>query len=169
MKNRSCPKCSSVKNIIIFLSYITTFAYTQIYFSPGLQYGFNFDKEHFFSYQITIGTVEPPGFPGIRLGPAFPGITLGQRRYFGKNIPLNMKEFNYWDVQLNFFVLGFGYGRMWNKNYGNFEKYKLFGGFFLLGSYDYVNFNNEMNNNNHFGIFGVYPLMLTPGYDMMRL
>ncbi len=42
-------------------------------------------------------------------------------------------------------------------------------GFFLLGSYDYVNFNNEMNNNNHFGLFGVYPLMLTPGYDMMKL
>ena len=104
-----------------------------------------------------------------RLFEAFPGITLGQRRYLGKNIPFNMKEFNYWDVQLNFFVLGFGYGRMWNKNYGNFEKYKLFGGVFLLGSYDYVNFNNEMNNNNHFGLFGVYPLMLTPGYDMMKL
>ena len=42
-------------------------------------------------------------------------------------------------------------------------------GFFLLGSYDYVNFNNEMINNNHFGLFGVYPLMLTPGYDMMKL
>ncbi len=42
MKNRSCPKCSSVKYIIIILSYFTTFAYTQIYFSPGLQY----DLEH---------------------------------------------------------------------------------------------------------------------------
>ena len=70
---------------------------------------------------------------------------------------------------VNFFVLGFGYGRMWNKNYGNFEKYKLFGGIFLLGSYDYVNFNNEMINNNHFGLFGVYPLMLNPRYDMMKL
>ena len=166
--SRSCLKCPSVKYIIIILSYFTTFAYTQIYFSPGLQIGYS-KNQSFISYQITIGTVEPPGFPGIRLGPAFPGITLGQRRYFGKNIPLNMKEFNYWDVQLNFFVLGFGYGRMWNKNYGNFEKYKLFGGVFLLGSYDYVNFNNEMNNNNHFGLFGVYPLMLNPRYDMMKL
>ena len=147
---------------------MTTLSFSQYYFSPGLQIGYS-KNQSFISYQITIGNVEPPSLPGIRLGPAFPGITLGQRRYFGKNIPLNMKKFNYWDVQLNFFVLGFGYGRMWNKNYGNFEKYKLFGGVFLLGSYDYVNFNNEMNNNNHFGLFGVYPLMLTPGYDMMRL
>ena len=138
---------------------MTTLSFSQYYFSPGLQIGYS-KNQSFISYQITIGTVEPP---------AFPGITLGQRRYFGKNIPLNMKKFNYWDVQLNFFVLGFGYGRMWNKNYGNFEKYKLFGGVFLLGSYDYVNFNNEMNNNNHFGLFGVYPLSMNPGYDFMRL
>ena len=54
---------------------------------------------------------------------------------------------------------------MWNENYGNFAKYKLFGGFFLLGSYDYVNFNNEMNNN-HFGLFGVYPLWTEDGEIM---
>ena len=140
---------------------MTTLSFSQYYFSPGLQIGYS-KNQSFISYQITIGNIEPPV-------PAFPGITLGQRRYFGKNIPLNMKKFNYWDVQLNFFVLGFGYGRMWNKNYGNFEKYKLFGGVFLLGSYDYVNFNNEMNNNNHFGLFGVYPLWMNPGYDLMKL
>ena len=140
---------------------MTTLSFSQYYFSPGLQIGYS-ENQSFISYQITIGNIEPPV-------PAFPGITLGQRRYLGKNIPLNMKKFNYWDVQLNFFVLGFGYGRMWNKNYGNFEKYKLFGGVFLLGSYDYVNFNNEMNNNNHFGLFGVYPLWMNPGYDLMKL
>ena len=157
-----------MKKIILLLIFMTTLSFSQYYFSPGLQIGYS-KNQSFISYQITIENVEPLGFTGIRLGPAFPGITLGQRRYFGKNIPLNMKKFNYWDVQLNFFVLGFGYGRMWNKNYGNFAKYKLFGGFFLLGSYDYVNFNNEMNNNNHFGLFGVYPLWMNEGYDMMRL
>ena len=150
-----------MKKIILLLIFMTTLSFSQYYFSPGLQIGYS-KNQSFISYQITIGNIEPPV-------PAFPGITLGQRRYFGKNIPLNMKKFNYWDVQLNFFVLGFGYGRMWNKNYGNFEKYKLFGGVFLLGSYDYVNFNNEMNNNNHFGLFGVYPLWMNPGYDMMKL
>ena len=150
-----------MKKIILLLIFMTTLSFSQYYFSPGLQIGYS-KNQSFISYQITIGNIEPPV-------PAFPGITLGQRRYFGKNIPLNMKKFNYWDVQLNFFVLGFGYGRMWNKNYGNFAKYKLFGGFFLLGSYDYVNFNNEMNNNNHFGLFGVYPLSMNPGYDFMRL
>ena len=149
-----------MKKIILLLIFMTTLSFSQYYFSPGLQIGYS-KNQSFISYQITIGNIEPPV-------PAFPGITLGQRRYFGKNIPLNMKKFNYWDVQLNFFVLGFGYGRMWNKNYGNFAKYKLFGGFFLLGSYDYVNFNNEMNNN-HFGLFGVYPLWMNPGYDMMKL
>ena len=118
-----------MKKIILLLIFMTTLSFSQYYFSPGLQIGYS-KNQSFISYQITIGNIEPPV-------PAFPGITLGQRRYFGKNIPLNMKKFNYWDVQLNFFVLGFGYGRMWNKNYGNFEKYKLFGGFFLLGSYDY--------------------------------
>jgi len=157
-----------MKKIILLLIFMTTLSFSQYYFSPGLQIGYS-KNQSFISYQITIENVEPLGFTGIRLGPAFPGITLGQRRYFGKNIPLNMKKFNYWDVQLNFFALGFGYGRMWNKNYGNFEKYKLFGGVFLLGSYDYVNFNNEMNNNNHFGLFGVYPLWMNPGYDLMKL
>ena len=153
-----------MKKIILLLIFMTTLSFSQYYFSPGLQIGYS-KNQSFISYQITIGNVEPLGLTGIRLGPAFPGITLGQRRYFGKNIPLNMKKFNYWDVQLNFFVLGFGYGRMWNKNYGNFAKYKLFGGFFLLGSYDYVNFNNEMNNN-HFGLFGVYPLWTEDGEIM---
>ena len=146
-----------MKKIILLLIFMTTLSFSQYYFSPGLQIGYS-KNQSFISYQITIGNIEPPV-------PAFPGITLGQRRYFGKNIPLNMKKFNYWDVQLNFFVLGFGYGRMWNKNYGNFAKYKLFGGFFLLGSYDYVNFNNEMNNN-HFGLFGVYPLWTEDGEIM---
>ena len=118
-----------MKKIILLLIFMTTLSFSQYYFSPGLQIGYS-KNQSFISYQITIENVEPLGFTGIRLGPAFPGITLGQRRYFGKNIPLNMKKFNYWDVQLNFFVLGFGYGRMWNKNYGNFAKYKLFGGFF---------------------------------------
>ena len=147
-----------MKKIILLLIFMTTLSFSQYYFSPGLQIGYS-KNQSFISYQITIVNIEPPV-------PAFPGITLGQRRYFGKNIPLNMKKFNYWDVQLNFFVLGFGYGRMWNKNYGNFEKYKLFGGVFLLGSYDYVNFNNEMNNNNHFGLFGVYPLWTEDGEIM---
>jgi len=147
-----------MKKIILLLIFMTTLSFSQYYFSPGLQIGYS-KNQSFISYQITIGNIEPPV-------PAFPGITLGQRRYFGKNIPSNMKKFNYWDVQLNFFVLGFGYGRMWNKNYGNFAKYKLFGGFFLLGSYDYVNFNNEMNNNNHFGLFGVYPLWMDEGEIM---
>ena len=146
-----------MKKIILLLIFMTTLSFSQYYFSPGLQIGYS-KNQSFISYQITIGNIEPPV-------PAFPGITLGQRKYFGKNIPLNMKKFNYWDVQLNFFVLGFGYGRMWNKNYGNFAKYKLFGGFFLLGSYDYVNFNNEMNNN-HFGLFGVYPLWTEDGEIM---
>ena len=146
-----------MKKIILLLIFMTTLSFSQYYFSPGLQIGYS-KNQSFISYQITIGNIEPPV-------PAFPGITLGQRRYFGKNIPLNMKKFNYWDVQLNFFVLGFGYGRMWNKNYGNFAKYKLFGGVFLLGSYDYVNFNNEMNNN-HFGLFGVYPLWTEDGEIM---
>ena len=146
-----------MKKIILLLIFMTTLSFSQYYFSPGLQIGYS-KNQSFISYQITIGNIEPPV-------PAFPGITLGQRRYFGKNIPLNMKKFNYWDVQLNFFVLGFGYGRMWNKNYGNFAKYKLFGGFFLLGSYDYVNFNNEMNNN-HFGLFGVYLLWTEDGEIM---
>ena len=148
MINRSCPKCSSVKYIIIILSYFTTFAYTQIYFSPGLQYGFNFDKEHFFSYQITVGYLD--------IDYTIPGVTFGQRRYLNKKSP---KIFNYLDIQSSFITTGFGYGKMWNDDGESFHKFKLFGGVFLYGSYDYINFNNEINNNHHIGLIGVYPVV----------
>ena len=69
-----------------------------------------------------------------------------------------MKRFNYIDVQTTAFFVGVGVGRIWNNQYGSFTKYKIYGGAFALLSYDRINFNNDINRNNHFGLFGVFPV-----------
>ena len=75
-----------------------------------------------------------------------------------------MKRFNYIDVQISAVFIGAGVGRIWNNQYGSFRKYKVYGGAFALLSYDRINFNNDLNGNNHFGLFGVFPLPLNGGY-----
>ena len=90
--------------------------------------------------------------------PFIPAITVGRRYYFGKNTPPNMKRFNYIDVQISAVFVGAGVGQIWNNQYGSFTKYKIYGGAFALLSYDRINFNNDINRNNHFGLFGVFPV-----------
>ena len=120
------------------------------YFSPGIQVSYS--NRLSVSYQLSTGIIADAAYPFI------PAITVGQRYYLGKNTPPNMKRFNYIDSQITAFFVGAGVGRIWNNQYGSFTKYKIYGGAFALLSYDRINFNNDLNGNNHFGLFGVLPV-----------
>jgi len=121
-----------------------------LYISPGIQVSYS--NQLSVSYQLSTGIIADAAYPFV------PAITVGRRYYFGKNTPPNMKRFNYIDVQTTAFFVGVGVGRVWNNQYGNFTKYKIYGGAFALLSYDRINFNNDINRNNHFGLFGVFPI-----------
>ena len=126
-----------------------------LYISPGIQVSYS--NQLSVSYQLSTGIIADEY--GL-----IPAITLGQRHYFGKNTPPNMKRFNYIDVQISAVFVGAGVGQIWNNQYGSFSKYKVYGGAFALLSYDRINFDNDINKNNHFGLFGVLPLPLDGGY-----
>lgn len=121
-----------------------------LYISPGIQVSYS--NRLSVSYQLSTGIIVDD------VDYFFPAITVGQRYYFGKNTPPNMKRFNYIDVQISAVFIGAGVGRIWNNQYGSFRKYKVYGGAFALLSYDRINFNNDLNGNNHYGLFGVLPI-----------
>ena len=121
-----------------------------LYISPGIQVSYS--NRLSVSYQLSTGIIVDD------VDYFMPAITVGQRYYFGKNTPPNMKRFNYIDVQISAVFIGAGVGRIWNNQYGSFRKYKVYGGAFALLSYDRINFNNDLNGNNHYGLFGVLPI-----------
>ena len=114
------------------------------YLSPGIQIGINSSKGYFLSYQATFGLNEDYGFPGI---------TVGRRHY--KTEVKKWETYNYIDAQISYVTIGAGVGIIYNHS-DIFNKYKLFGGYFALGTFDYINFKNKPKM--HFGAFGVYPI-----------
>ena len=128
---------------------ISSRLFAQLYISPGIQFGTNFN-EQFISYQITIGYLDAPFF--------YPGITFGKRKYLNDKTVKNL-EYKYRDIQFSQGIWGFGFGQIWNKNGEKIIKYKLYGGAFAYGTYDYTPFNNKLGKHN-FGVFGVLPFIL---------
>ena len=125
------------------------------YFSPGIQIGINTNKEFFTSFQITIGLINTNIINETGYDLLIPGLTIGKRLYYSKNKQWN--SYNYMDGQVGIGTLGIGCGFITDGN-KNYNKFKLFGGFWGLLSYDYIDWNNTKHN---FGIFGVLPI----GYD----
>ena len=118
----------------------------EFYISPGFQLGVNSSKEFFLSYQTTFGLTDTGG--------GFPGITLGRRHY--KTDLKGWNSYNYIDAQIAFITIGTGVGMIFD-NSNIFYKYKLFAGYYGLVTYDYINFKDKPKN--HFGAFGVNPLI----------
>ena len=90
-----------------------------IYFSPGLQIGYHFGSDFYFSYQLTTGLYIPEDVPFL------PGITFGKRHYKYKK-DKKYESFTYLDGQLVILFLGgAGFGKMWNSDGESFTKTKL--------------------------------------------
>ena len=127
-----------------------------LYISPGLQIGYHFGSNLYFSYQLTTG-IASYDFPIL------PGITIGKRYYYYRfRKDKKVESFTYEDGQMSIGVLcGFGAGKMWNSDGESFTKTKLWVMTpvpFTLISYDYVSFLDKSNH--HIGVFGVLPVPL---------
>ena len=110
--------------LIILLFSTQSFSQSGLYISPGIQVSYS--NRLSVSYQLSTGIIADAAYPFI------PAITVGQRYYFGKNTPPNMKRFNYIDVQISAVFIGAGVGQIWNNQFGCFRKYKFYGGAFAL-------------------------------------
>ena len=128
-----------------------------LYISPGLQIGYHFGSNLYFSYQVTTGLYVDT--------PSLPGITIGKRHYYYRfrnrfRKDKKVESFTYLDGQINLVLGGFGGGKMWNSDGESFTKTKLWviTPAIILFSYDYVSFIDKSNH--HIGVFGVLPYPL---------
>ena len=125
-----------------------------LYFSPGLQIGYHFGSNLYFSYQLTTGMAKKDFLP-------LPGITIGKRYYYRFSKEKKVESFTYVDGQLVLYKSGAGFGKMWNSDGDSLTKIKLWvmnPVLFTLISYDYVSFLDKSNH--HIGVFGVLPVPL---------
>ena len=83
-------------------------------------------------------------FFGLEGDNGFPGITFGRRHY--KTGLKEWNSYNYIDAQIAFVTIGIGVGLLYNAS-EIFYKYKLFAGYFGLGTYDYINGGEEFTIN----------------------
>ena len=123
------------------------------YVSPGLQIGLNNKGKLFYSAQITTGGVF------ISENNVFaPGITYGFRKFYNSS---EQKPMKYIDAQISTFYKGFpfnggiGLGTVYDKNFKVNPKFKVWGGFLALASYDYFKSSAE---NHNFGLFCGLPI-----------
>ena len=115
--------------------------------SPGLQIGLNNKGKLFYSAQITTGRVF------ISEGNVLvPGITFGFRKIYDSSEKGTLK---YIDGQISTLYGGVGLGTIYDKNFKINPKFKVWGGFLVLASYDY--FKSSTGNHN-FGLFCVVPI-----------
>ena len=144
--------------IFIFLVinlYSKVFGQT-LYVSPGLQIGVNSDFKFFFSGQFTLGIFNP------QASPLNPGITIGLKKIKRDILWVTYK---YCDFQIhnmgNIIQPGFGLGFIQGKDRPIALRFKFWAGWWILGTYEYINFKN--NSKNHIGIFGVLPWVTSIG------
>ena len=123
-----------------------------LYVSPGLQVGVNSEFKFFLSGQFTLGIFNP------HASTLNPGITLGYKKIKRDD---TWKSYHYYDLQLhnmgNIIQPGFGVGLIKQKKLPYIFRFKIWAGWFILGSYEYINFPEY--GKNHFGIFGFMPLI----------
>ncbi len=119
------------------------------YFSPGLQIGLNSNWKLFYSAQITCGFLRTDE-DGL-----VPGLTIGVKKIKREN---EWKKYRYYDVQVTYFEIGspgLGFGFIQGEDLPPTLRFKLWAGWFVLGSYEFINFKNDSKH--HLGLFGVAP------------
>ena len=136
-------------NLFAFLFFlmISNLFGSGFYVSPGLQIGLNNKGKLFYSAQITTGRVF------ISEGNVLvTGITFGFRKIYDSSEKGTLK---YIDAQISTLYGGVGLGTVYDKNFKINPKFKVWGGFLVLASYDY--FKSSAGNHN-FGLFCVVPI-----------
>ena len=120
------------------------------YFSPGLQIGLNSNWKLFYSAQITCG------FFNTNENGLVPGLTIGVKKIKREN---EWKTYMYYDIQFthleSMIFPGLGFGFIQGEDLPPTLRFKLWAGWFVLGSYEFINFKNDSKH--HLGLFGVAP------------
>ena len=137
---------------LFFLMISNLFSYG-FYVSPGLQIGLNNKGKLFYSAQITtVGVFISENNVFV------PGITYGFRKFYNSS---EQKPMKYIDAQISTFYEGFpfnggiGLGTVYDKNFKVNPKFKVWGGFLALASYDYY---KSSAGNHNFGLFCGLPI-----------
>ena len=126
------------------------------YISPGVQIGIDSRGKIFRSAQVTLGLlIEEYHFTS--------GLTIGEKWYrkFDKSGKKNWNRYNYFDLQSHalesIIQPGIGFGLIQGDNMPLTPRFKLWAGWFVLGSYEFINMKND-DSKHYFGLFGVLPL-----------
>ena len=126
------------------------------YISPGLQIGIDSKGNLHRAAQITLGIL-------IEEHPFTTGLTIGYKWF--KNLDKSGKKswerYNYFDLQShvleNRIQPGIGFGLIQGNNMPLTPRFKLWSGWLLLPSYEFINMKID-ESRHYFGLFGVLPL-----------
>ena len=128
------------------------------YISPGIQLGITTKANVFLSAQITFGLL-------IEEYPYTTGLTVGYKllRNLDNSGNKSWSRYNYYDLQTHVLESiiqpGIGFGVIRGNNMELTPRFKLWAGWFALGSYEFINMKDD-NSKHHYGLFGVLPLPL---------
>ena len=126
------------------------------YISPGVQIGIDSKRNLHRSAQITFGLL-------IEEHPYTTGLTIGYKwfRKLDKSGKKSWSRCNYYDLQSHalesIIQPGLGIGLIRTDNMELTPRFKLWAGWFTLGSYEFINMKND-DNKHYYGLFGVLPL-----------
>ena len=124
------------------------------YISPGVQIGIDSKGNLHRSVQVTLGFL---------IEPFTTGLTIGYKwlRKFDKSGNKSWNRYNYYDLQSHalesIIQPGIGFGLIQGDNLPLTPRFKLWGGWFFLPSYEFINMKND-DSKHYFGLFGVLPL-----------
>ncbi len=126
------------------------------YISPGVQIGIDSKGNLHRAVQITLGIL-------IEEHPFTTGLTYGYKwfRKLDKSGEKSWERYNYYDLQFqaieSIILPGIGFGLIQGDNMQLKRRFKFWGGWFFLPSYEFINMKND-DGKHYFGLFGVLPL-----------
>ena len=132
------------------------------YISPGLQIGIDSKGNLHRSAQITLGLLIDHGVYQEEDVNTY-GLTIGYKwcRQFDKSGKKSWNRYSYYDLQSHalesIIQPGIGFGLIRGDNMPLTPRFKLWAGWFVLGSYEFINMKND-DSKHYYGLFGVLPL-----------
>jgi len=151
-----------VKKIISICIFLTASFTTKVlaiegwYISPGVQIGIDSKGNLHRSAQITFGLL-------IEEYPFTAGLSIGYKwfRKLDKSGKKIWNRYNYYDLQSHalesIIQPGIGFGLIQGDKMPLTPRFKLWSGWLLLPSYEFINMKND-DSKHYFGLFGVLPL-----------
>jgi len=151
-----------MKKEVLFFLFITIIFNSKVlaqegfYLSPGVQIGIDSKGNLFRSAQITLGYL-------IEEVPFTFGLTIGNK-WFRKSDKIGKESwsrYSYYDLQSHalesIIQPGIGFGLIRGDNMPLTPRFKLWAGWLVLGSYEFINMKND-DSKHYYGLFGVLPL-----------